>query len=248
MDLSKVGSMAAKNGFQNERDVAAKFNNWKEDGDVNNWLTIMGYNTEDIQYVEADVVSGYKVDLNVVVKIKVKDVVDTENIQVKLVSGTTGKNQVDKRWLGKYKQMWSMPDKVCTLLKHFTGQLKPYRKDVKDDRRMFLNEFTDEERDLVLDWFRRNKAMVVSDILKGKGEFATEWVLVTQKLSSEVKWALKDIGTVMKHYSEGDVRMSPRGSISLGRIGIQRKGGDSGRNTAQMLQFHINPLGLFNIA
>jgi len=33
--------------------------------------------------------------------------------------------------------------------------------------------------------------------------------------------------------------------LHLGKVTMQRKGGDAGRNTANMLQFKINPLKLF---
>ncbi|MGL4367547.1 MAG: hypothetical protein ACRCTQ_04630 [Brevinemataceae bacterium] len=36
-------------------------------------------------------------------------------------------------------------------------------------------------------------------------------------------------------------------NIKVGRIGIQKKGRDGGRPTANMLQFKINPMDLFNI-
>lgn len=39
---------------------------------------------------------------------------------------------------------------------------------------MFMNEFTSEQQKLVIDWFEQNKAMIVCDILKGRGEFAAE--------------------------------------------------------------------------
>ena len=51
----------------------------------------------------------------------------------------------------------------------------------------------------------------------------------------------------MHHYPQGPVRMSPQGSINLGRIGVQRKGGDNSRETADMLQFKIDPTELFDI-
>ncbi|WP_078214738.1 hypothetical protein [Bacillus mycoides] len=35
--------------------------------------------------------------------------------------------------------------------------------------------------------------------------------------------------------------MTRSGSLRIGRITIQRKGGDAGRETARMLQFKINP-------
>ena len=40
--------------------------------------------------------------------------------------------------------------------------------------------------------------------------------------------------------------MTPRGSISIGKITVQRKGGDGGRDTANMLQFKINPAELID--
>lgn len=39
--------------------------------------------------------------------------------------------------------------------------------------------------------------------------------------------------------------MSPRGSICIGKVTIQRKGGDNGRETANMLQFKLDPTELF---
>jgi len=37
------------------------------------------------------------------------------------------------------------------------------------------------------------------------------------------------------------------GSLKIGRIAMQRKGGDDGRKTAQMVQFKINPAELFDL-
>ena len=69
------GSKIAKNGFQNERDIAEKFNNWENDSEAQEWLIIMNYKLEEIEYVRADVISGYKADLNVKVQIKLKNII-----------------------------------------------------------------------------------------------------------------------------------------------------------------------------
>ena len=69
-------------------------------------------------------------------------------------------------------------------------------------------------------------------------------------MKSKIKdklWTLKSINHVINHYSNGDVIISPKGSLRIGRIGMQRKGGDAGRHTANMLQFKINPAELFYI-
>lgn len=246
-DLVLKGSQTAKNGFKNEQDIANKFNNWKIDPEAKQWLLIMNYDLECIEWVKAVVIHGHKADLNVQIQIKLKYAIDIENIQIKLVSNKKGFNQVDKRWLHKYSELWNIPEDVYELLQYFTGELKPYKTDTRDPRRMFLDEMTSQERQCILNWFKNNKILILTDILRGRGEFAAEWVLVAQKINSDARWVLKNINEVLYHYSKGDVCMSPRGSINLGGVGVQRKGGDNGRDTANMLQFKVDPTELFDI-
>ncbi len=246
-DLVLKGSLTAKNGFKNEQEVADKFNHWQTDAEAKQWLVIMQYNLNEIEYVKAVVLSGYKADINVQIQIKLKCAVDTENIQVKLVSNIKGFNQVDKRWLSHYKQLWNIPVNVYEVLEYFTGEKLPYKANTKDKRRMFFNEFDTQKQNIVLNWLKLNKTLILSDIIKGRGQFAAEWVLVAQKIETKSRWVLKNINEVIQHYSVGDVNVSPRGSITLGRILIQRKGGDGGRDTAKMLQFKLDPTSLFDL-
>jgi len=67
--------------------------------------------------------------------------------------------------------------------------------------------------------------------------------LVTNEKS---RWILKSINHVMNVFADGEVRITPQGSLKIGKIGMQRKGGDAGRDTSKMLQFKINPVKLFN--
>ncbi|EMG87553.1 hypothetical protein HMPREF1396_00565 [Helicobacter pylori GAM114Ai] len=72
-------------------------------------------------------------------------------------------------------------------------------------------------------------------------------MLVIQKINLNMKWALKNINEVMQHYlDDGIVEISKKGSLKIGRITIQRKGGDNGRESANMLQFKIDPTGLLD--
>jgi hypothetical protein len=247
MDLAERGSQTAKNGFANERDVAEKFNNWKTDKEAQIWLQIMHYELSEIEYVKAIVISRHKADLNVQIQLKLKQALDIENIQVKLVSNKNGNNQIDKRWLKDYKKLWNMPEEVFHLLQFFTGEAPPYKSQTRDKRRMFIDEFSENERKIIFNWFENNKMLVVADIMRGRGEFSAEWVLVAQKVENSTRWVLKNINDVMQYFSEGNVAISPRGSINIGRILMQRKGGDGGRDTAKMLQFKIDPVLLFNI-
>lgn len=241
---AKKGSQIARDGFQNEKDVVRKFNNWETDKDAQEWLKIMGYDLDEIEYVIAKILHGYKTDVQAQITIKLKKLIDAQNIQVKLVSNPRGFNQIDKRWVDNYVEMWNIPKDVADLLKYFTGEYKPYKDDVIDERRMFLNEFTDEEQSIIVNFFEDNKTLILCDIIKGRGKFAAEWMLVIQK-TSDTKWVLKPINYVLNHYGAGEVAITPRGSLKIGKVTVQRKGGDGGRNTANMLQFKVNPADLF---
>ena len=162
---SSGGSKIAKDGFNNEIEIANKFENWEEDVDAQQWLKTMGYVLEEIEYVHAEVLHGYKTDVQVQVTIKLKRIIDAQNLQIKLVSNEKGFNQIDKRWIRNYKEMWNIPDNIVELLKYYTGENKPYRDDTKDKRRMFMNEFTEEEQNEILEFFTQNKMLILLDIV-----------------------------------------------------------------------------------
>lgn len=246
--MSKTsGSDIAKNGFRNEEDVAYKFNNWQDDTEARTWLTIMSYDLEKIETVKALVLKGHKADIQVQVFIKLKNVFDLQNVQVKLVSNKKGFNQIDKRRLSKYLELWNIPSNVYGLLEYYTGEKLPRDKNTKNKKRMFANEFTEIEQKNILDWIEKNKIMIVSDIIRGRGEFASEWILVAQKITQNSRWVLKHITDCINYYGSGEILISSRGTFKIGKITMQRKGGDGGADTAKMLQFKIDPTELFNI-
>ncbi len=248
-ELIKLGSQTAKGGFKNEKDVINRFNNWEKDEVAQKWLKAMSYNISDIEYVKAAKVRGqYKADIQVRVRIiiKLKSQEDLQNLQVKLVSNPQGFNQIDKRWIDKYVELWNIPEDVIKILKSFTGEIKPIIKGLKDKRRMLLSEMDENDQNKVIGFFEKNKILIVSDLLKGRGEFSADWVLVILKVNDESTWVLKSINEAMNVFGNGDVRVTERGSLRIGKILMQRKGGDNGRDTAKMLQFKINPVELFD--
>ena len=240
-----LGSQTAKDGFLNEDDIIKKFNNWKKDVDAQKWLLIMQYKIEEIEFVNAVKLSGHKTDVQAQVTIKLKKALDVQNLQVKLVSNPKGFNQIDKRWVDKYIELWNIPSKISTLLKKYTGEIKPTVKNTEDNRRMFANEFSKLEQKQLLEWLNKNKSLIVSDILKGRGQFAAEWMLVAQKIETNSRWILKPMNFCLNHFGNGEIEITNRGNFKIGRITMQRKGGDGGRPTANMLQFKINPAELF---
>ena len=64
-------------------------------------------------------------------------------------------------------------------------------------------------------------------------------------MQDQYSWVIKPINYVLHFYSEGEVAITNKGSLKIGKITMQRKGGDGGRPTANMLQFKINPCLLF---
>ncbi len=246
MDLIKLGSETAKNGFNNEDDIVKKFNDWKNDIDAQKWLLIMQYKLEEIEFVRAIKLSGYKTDVQAQVTIKLKEAIDVQNLQVKLVSNPKGFNQIDKRWVDRYVEMWEIPDEIIDILKRYTGETKPNIKIPKDKRRMFANEFEEYEQLSVLRWITENKSLIMADILKGRGQFSAEWMLVAQKIKSNARWVLKPMNFCLNFFGNGKIEITKRGNFKIGKITMQRKGGDGGRKTANMLQFKINPAELFD--
>lgn len=247
-DKELFGSETAKGGFRNEDDVISKFNDWKNDKVAQKWLIVMGYVIKEIEYVKAvKITGGYKTDVQVQVTIKLKDAIDCENLSVKLVSNSQGFNQIDKREIDKYVQMWSIPEDIETILRLFTGKIKPNKSGLKDPRRMLLIEMPRQDQDKIIRFFSKNKILIISDVLKGRDKLAADWMLVILRKDKECyDWALKDINTVMNLFGQGEVRITKQGGLKIGRIGMQRKRGDGGRESSKMLQFKINPCLLFD--
>jgi hypothetical protein len=240
----KLGSQTAKNGFRNEDEIKDKFINWRTDTDANSWLTAMGYSPSEITEVSAIKPHGEKADVEL--RITTRSRSSTEGISIKLVSGPNGFNQIDKRWLSHYSRMWKMPASVEHALKLFLGELPPTAHG-RDQNRMFLNELEKTDQEAIVRFFSENKDAIVSDLFEGDGAYAAGWIMVAFKATDKPAWSLRRTADAIRFYSEGPVAITSRGNLKIGRITMQRKGGDAGRDSARMLQFKINPVELFDL-
>jgi len=240
---AEVGSATARNGFLNETEIRDKFNNWKTDADAQAWLAAMSYNTREIESVIAAKPHGEKADVEVRIKTKLGE--KTEGISIKLVSNVTGFNQIDKRWLAHYVKMWSIPTDVEAALKLFVGETPP-NVTAKESNRIYLNELGADQQKAVIDFFAGKKEEIVSDLFQGDGVHAAGWVMVALKATSNTRWVIRSSADTIRYFSEGPVVLTRNGNLKIGRITMQRKGGDGGRDTAKMLQFKINPALLFD--
>ena len=238
----ELGSETAKNGFKNEDEIRDKFNNWKLDDDAKVWLSAMNFKLAEIVSVTATKPHGEKADVEIVVKTKTGE--RKEGISIKLVSSDNGFNQIDKRWLSHYVKMWKIPADVETALKLFVGETPP-NKPSRDTNRMYLDELDAADQKAVIDFFTANRTKIVHDLFSGDGPHAAGWVMVALKSSDKPRWILKTDADTIKFFGDGKIALTSRGNLKIGRITVQRKGGDGGRETAKMLQFKINPVLLF---
>ncbi|MFT3742739.1 MAG: family 43 glycosylhydrolase [Pyrinomonadaceae bacterium] len=233
-----LGSNTAKNGFKNEDEIRDKFNNWKTDKDAQDWLVAMNYNLGEIENVVAVKPHGEKADVEVRVTTKAGE--KKEGISIKLVSSPTGFNQIDKRWLATYAKMWKMPAEVQAALKLFVGEVPP-SKPSRETNRMYLNELDAEAQKAVIDFFTANKREIVSDLFSGDGSHAAGWVMVAMKATDKTRWVIRTDADTIDFFADGKVELTRNGNLKIGKITVQRKGGDGGRDTSKQLQFKINP-------
>jgi len=271
----EIGSATAKGGFANERAICTKFNNWKTDIEAQIWLKIMGYSPKEIDFVEAvqiptrmkrkdveqlgikesfeELMKFKKADAQIRIIITIGKILKIENISLKKANSDADYNQVDKRWVDTYKEIWRFDDEIALGLKLFTGEIEPSshpeiinKITLRDERRLFLDELPEHLLNKIIKFFTENKILVVTDIIKGRGGLSANWMLVTRYNIDDdtTTWILKDINTVMNFLGSGSVEMSPRGSLYIGRITIQRKGGTP---DPTKLQFKIKPCELFEL-
>ena len=276
MDKRELGSKTAKGGFANEKAICKKFNVWKKDKEAQEWLRIMGYDVKKLDSVKAtqvptrikktdlckfgvneeeyeQFVRFKKADAQISIIIKIGNILKIENLSLKKANKDADYNQIDKRSVDSYQEMWKFSDEIAFWLKLFTGELDPKKysrktgiKKYRDKRRVFLNEMSEVIQNKIIRFFEKNRIVIISDIIKGRGGLSADWMLVTRlnKQEKTTTWILKDINTVMNFFGKGEVCISPRGSLHIGKITMQRKGGTP---DPTKLQFKIKPCHLFNL-
>jgi len=276
MNKSEVGSKTAKGGFANEKAICKKFNSWKKDKEAQEWLKTMGYDIKKIDSVKAiqvpvrikksdlskfevneeeyeQFVRFKKADAQIRIVVKIGNILKIENLSLKKANSDADYNQIDKRTINNYQEMWNFNDEMAFWLKLFTGELNPKQysektgiKKFRDERRLFLDEMPKIIQNKIIKFFEQNRIIIISDIIKGRGGLSAGWMLVTRlnKGNETTTWTLKDINVVMNFFGGGKIDISPRGSLNIGKITMQRKGGTP---DPTKLQFKIKPCQLFNL-
>lgn len=181
--------------------------------------------------------------------IKIGLIVKYEYISIKKANINANFNQIDKRSVDFYQEMWNFDDEIKYYLKLFTGEIKPSKSvftNLRNKNRLFFDEMFLEIQSKIIDFFTRNKFLVISDILKGRGGLSAGWILVTRRNPDTLKcdFVLKDINNTINFYANGDVTISKKGSLNIAKVFMQRKGGTP---DPMKLQFKFCPLQLFEL-
>ena len=242
-------SQTALSGFRNEDWVVGQFNSHRSGSCGAGWLDAMGYRHFSRVCAQTTRRMGFfnKADVLVLVDDNV------EWISVKKFIASF--NQIDKRRVGVFAEIWKMPDAVTDSLRMYCGE-EGYRpsdicesiSSLRDPRRFFMDELPNGQKEQVVSFLNKKKKKIIRDVMAGRGRAAARWMLaVEERLDAPPRSALVRMDDVVRHYAEGPALITRTGNLRLGRITIQRKGGDGGKNTAQMLQFKFSPRELFGI-
>jgi len=260
--------------LQNEKVICRKFNTWEKDKEAQEWLKIMGYDLEKLSSVKAiqvptrikksdlskfgvgeeeyeRLVKFKKADAQIRIIIEMGSILKIENLSLKKANSDADYNQIDKRTVDDYQEMWKFDQEISLWLKLFTGEIAPKNQKKligkikpRDQRRLFLTEMPETIQKKIIEFFQENKILIISDIIKGRGGLSADWMLVTRlnKQENTTTWVLQDINTTMNFFGSGEIRISPKGSLSIGKVTMQRKGGTP---DPTKLQFKIKPGQLF---
>ncbi len=233
----------ASGGFRNEDWVAGEFNGWEHSHWGSCWLAAMGHGhpTKVCAQTTRDMGFFYKADVLVLA--------DNHAEWVSVKKFNISFNQIDKRWVSEFAELWNMPRDVTDAFRMYCGEEGYQPGDDsgthRDARRYMMDELDQSSREAVLKFLNKNKKRIIRDVIAGRGRASARWMLLVEE-KQNMRWrsAMLPIDTVVS-YCMGDASITNRGNLRLGKVTIQRKGGDNGRKTAQMLQFKFSPRDLF---
>jgi hypothetical protein len=234
-----VTAEGARGGFDNESNIIESFNLMDEEAII--WLRYMGYDPSKVSRVNAFKAKP-RVKPDVICEIFDRSgaLVASEKLSAKKAAGKKGFNQIDRGdVVTRYLNMWpDMPSLTVEGLRLFTGNLPPVGKS-RLPTRMFFDELTKEHQLSITDFFSENKKRIVQDLLAGREPDMARWFLGRDEARD--RWTLLPIEDAVEFYSKGLVGPTIRGSIQIGTLTAQRKGGDKGMPSATNLQFKFDP-------
>ncbi len=228
------GSNTAKNGYNIEKVLLEKIQNYK------NEKAIFGIDTKIITNVNCEIVSKHKWDI--VLNFDHLGRMECYRIQVKSFVGNGVNNQIEKRWIVKpnssrettvdYKTIFKLPDDITNMLEAYTGVHR---------NRMKITEFSEADRLKLLQYLELHKDLLLRTVITGlEDDKVTHYVIVNTVNGKNIfyDFTVQDIINKLS----GDVVITKRGNIMLGNVIMKRYGGEKSNGAAAaMLQFQFNP-------
>ncbi|MCJ2669157.1 MAG: hypothetical protein LN416_01425 [Candidatus Thermoplasmatota archaeon] len=259
---SEWGSATAKGGYSIEELVIKALNDWEADTNARGWLVAMNYDLDKVEHINAVPFHRGKADIKVTLKLKDRRM-SQERIGVKKVDGNY--NQVDRHSVDVYAGQFGFSDEVAQTLKKFCGvegfrpldlvrkgemtkgqmeNLYNSRYSAPDPpRRLTFREMPDEERERVLRELRDKKDHIIKTVFAGDPP-TIDWFLVVRAEREKdgsytiIETRFESLEDALERYSEGGIGMTRHGSIHIGKVIMQRKGGTP---DPESLQFKVKP-------
>lgn len=256
----KWGSKTAKGGFDIEEIISKTFEKWENSPDAQDWLKVMNYDLEKIEDISARTPRGTgKADI--ILEISLPNNSARERITVKKTKDSRF-NQVSKRSVDDYAEIFNFSDMTRKALKKFCGEEGYRPKDlVKEgvlDRsdldslydtsyhdppiRLSFEELSEEEQKSVERDFSKKQKVITKTVLAGD-PLEVDWYMAVRAKRDNESYEVEEtmiepIEETIDRYAQGGFRPSSRSSFYIGQIFVQRK---SGTPDPEKLQFKINP-------
>lgn len=243
-----MSGYGARSGFANEYEVVEMLNSPEMALTSGGIRQALGISPSAL--ISAEKVKGTpKPDVKVIINGESKTPV---YLSLKKYEPEADFNHLCRTSVGNYKSKLGFCDRVSEVLKLFTGELHP--QECKSDilasraplsdrlgRRANLNEINEVERTEVLKFFKDNRDKVLNQVFCGDDPgMKPGYMVITQVIDDDKKYYTIGMDEIIEYYrSNYEVRITARGSISLGAgLTAQRKGGSGSPSD---LQFKFKP-------
>ncbi|MHA1821952.1 MAG: hypothetical protein ACTSVC_15875 [Promethearchaeota archaeon] len=266
-DKVKRGSRTAKGGFLNEEIILKYFKEWKTNKYGKRFLKeICKYERIDFNLVKEINVNrvggkGGKADLVLEIPLFNKRL----GISLKKQE-EQGYNHIDRRSAQFFAEKFKFSDiaklglyKYCGVEGYSPLELFESKKISEEEYsalkdtplkgkthregkgHFYFYELTKDEQKALLDEFKNKQIQILNFILKGEGKFKADYLIITKHIGEDqYLFYLEPINKTIER-AKGTVTPSKRGTIHMGKITIQRKGGTGGATQIQFKWKNIFP-------
>ena len=131
---------------------------------------------------------------------------------------------------------------------------------IKDPKgkRVMLNKAPQDKQKALLSFFTKSQKVIIAHVLQGKfhASLKANWMLFHETMvgtwdknvGNKNFWRLYPMEMIIDTCCSSQPTFSKKGNLILGiGLTLQRKGGDNGKETANDLQFKINPIQIIKV-